>query len=85
MTKVRKGKHAKVPTTVVGQYGNVPTGKVVAKMGSKKVGAGMLNSAGKTVIVMKKMSLGKHKITLKYLGDVMTNTASKNVTVKVIR
>lgn len=85
VTKVKKGKKAKVPTTVAGQYGNVPTGKVVAKMGSKTVGTGNLNSVGKTVITMKKMSLGKHKITLKYLGDLMTNPATKQIIVKVIR
>lgn len=85
VTKVKKGKKAKVPTTVAGQYGNVPTGKVVAKMGSKTVGTGNLNSAGKTVITMKKMSLGKHKISLKYLGDLMTNPATKQISVKVIR
>jgi len=84
--KVRKGTAAKVTTTVasLNDGTKVPTGKVVAKLGSKTVGTGTL-SAGKAVLKLAKLPLGKDKVVLKYAGDAYTAASKTTSVIKVVR
>lgn len=77
------GDVSKIKITVVG--GRTPTGKVVVKQGSDKLGTATLNDMGKAVF-KHKFRAGKNKVTLSYKGDGY-NTASKSepVIVKVVR
>jgi len=79
---VKKGKAFALAVKVAGQ--NKPaTGKVVAKVGKKVVGAGALKN-GKAAIKVKKGLKKTSKITVVYAGDKSTSGAkSFPVTVKV--
>lgn len=83
--KVKKGKVAKVVTTVAGGV-SAFQGKVVIKDGSKKLGTAKLNDAGKAVFKAKHLKPGKHKITASYAGDAFRNPSkSKPAVVKVVK
>lgn len=77
---VKKGKVAKLVATVSGGF-TTPSGKVVFKDGSKKLGTATLNDAGKAVLKAKGLKVGKHSVTAKYAGDGY-RTASKSGAVK---
>lgn len=57
---------------------HVPTGKVVFKQGTTKLGSATLNSKG-IAVLKKTLSKGKHKITASYGGDGYTNTSKSAV------
>lgn len=85
--KAKKGKAAKVPVSVTSTSlgGPVSGGKVVAKEGSKTVGSGTLK-AGKVVLKLsKKLKVGKHKITVSYVGIPSVGGSSDKVVVKVVK
>ena len=83
-TKVTRGTPAKVSTLVSSVFGPVPTGKVVAKLGSKTVGTGTL-SAGKAVMKVAKLPVGKDTLKIKYLGDGFTAPSADSLVIKVVR
>lgn len=61
-------KVAKMKVTVAA--GNeIPTGKVIVKEGTQKLGSAMLNDLGKATVAMGKLSKGKHKVKVIYKGD----------------
>ncbi len=64
---IKRTARAVVKTAVAGQY-VVPTGKVVAMEGKKKVGTGTL-SGGKANLKLAKLKHGVHTIVVKYVGD----------------
>ena len=70
---IRKGTAAKVVTTLASLNDGtpVPTGKVVAKLGTKTVGTGTLSN-GKAVLKLVKLPVGKDKVSVKYAGDGFT-------------
>ncbi|GAA1790920.1 hypothetical protein GCM10009795_040700 [Nocardioides hankookensis] len=79
---VKKGKAFAVAAKVTGQN-KTATGKVVAKVGKKVVGAGVLKN-GKAAIKVKKGLKKTSKITVVYAGDKSTSGSSSfPVTVKV--
>jgi hypothetical protein len=84
--KVAAGKPAKVKVKVAAPN-QTPTGKVVAKIGAKKVGKGVLNAKGKATVKVKAKFLtkAKNKVTLFYKGDGFTEAAKGKVFVKVAR
>ncbi|MCW2845187.1 MAG: hypothetical protein JWN22_3103 [Nocardioides sp.] len=82
--KVAKGKKAKVPTSVGASNGGTPTGKVVAKEGTKTVGTATVK-AGKAVVTLMKLKPGKHKIVLSYGGNASINGSSDTTTVTVAK
>lgn len=84
--KIKAGKTAKVKVTVSADN-EVPTGKVVAMIGKKKVGKGTLNARGKTVLKIKakKLKVGKNKIKFSYAGDDFTAAGKSKVVVKVTK
>jgi hypothetical protein len=71
---VKKGAVAKVTATVAGAY-KAATGKVVAKEGKKILATAPIKN-GKAILSIKKLSLGKHKITVSYKGDKDTAATS---------
>lgn len=81
--KVMKGRTAKVKVKVVAPN-EVPTGKVVAKVGTKKVAKGVLNAKGKVVLKIKPKFLKKAttKVKVTYAGDGFTTKgkAKTNIT-----
>lgn len=82
---IKKGATAKYVATVEGSS-LTPTGKVVAKEGSKKLSSGKLKN-GKATISIKGLKPGKHTITFSYAGDKNTEapfpaTVTKKLTVK---
>ncbi|WP_344145851.1 Ig-like domain repeat protein [Nocardioides koreensis] len=84
--KITKGSVAKVTTKVasLNDATPVPTGKVVAKLGSKTVGKGTLK-AGKAVLKLAKLPLGKDKVVLKYAGDAYTAASKTKSVIKVVK
>jgi hypothetical protein len=77
-----------VLTVKVAMFGyDVPLGKVQVKDGSKVIANVALTTAsnGTVTIRLKKLKLGKHKLTVTYLGSVSTLSSSKKVTLKVIK
>ena len=77
------GNVSKIKITVVG--GHTPTGKVVVKQGSNKLGTATLNDLGKAVF-KHKFPAGKNKVTLSYKGDGYNNPSKSDpVIVKVTR
>jgi hypothetical protein len=67
---------------------DVPLGQIQVKDGSKVI-AKVALSTGKNGVVtirLKKLKLGKHKLTVSYLGSVATDSsAAKRVTLKVVK
>lgn len=83
---VEKGTKGKVKVTVATDNATQgASGKVVAKKGSKTIGSGTLNDAGKVTITLDKLPVGKNKVTLNYKGDAYTAKSSKTITVKVVK
>jgi len=85
-TSIKKGSAAKVVTTLasLNQGTPVPTGKVVAKLGTKTVGTGTLSN-GRAVLKLVKLPVGKDKVSVKYAGDGFTAANKVPVTIKVTR
>jgi hypothetical protein len=84
--KIRKGTTAKVTSVVssVNDFTPAPTGKIVAKLGTKTVGTGTVK-AGKAVMKVAKLPVGKDKLKIKYLGDSYTAPSGDTVVIKVVR
>lgn len=82
---VTKGEVSKVKITVAAPN-ETPSGKVVVKKGTNKLGTATLNSKGKAVF-KHKFPVGKNKVTLIYKGDGYTNGSrtAEPVIVKVTR
>jgi hypothetical protein len=80
-----KGKVVTLKVKVSDDYsatgGVVPTGKLIVKDGSKKVGKGKLVN-GKAKIKVKGLKAGKHKIVVTYKGDSF-NAGSKSKAIKL--
>lgn len=78
-----------VLTVKVAMFGyDVPLGKIEVKDGSKVIGTVALTTAsnGTVTIRLKKLKLGKHKLTVTYLGSVSTlSSSAKKLTIKVIK
>jgi hypothetical protein len=66
--KGKVGKATKFKATVAGDAGKVRSGKLVAKQGKKVVGGGKIKN-GKVTVALKKLSAGKHKLTLVFAGN----------------
>ncbi len=82
--KVAAGKTAKVKVTVAADN-VVPSGNIIAKIGSKKVAKGALDAKGKVVLKIKAKALkaSKNKVKLSYAGDDYTAKSNSKVVVKV--
>ncbi|MCW2833055.1 MAG: hypothetical protein JWN68_1008 [Nocardioides sp.] len=81
---VEAGMPAKVKVKVVAPN-EVPTGKVIAQIGSKRVARGVVNAKGRVVLEVKAKFLtqASNKVKVKYLGDDYTGTSKTKVFVKV--
>lgn len=82
--KVATGKKAKVKVKVAAPNED-PTGKVVARIGTKRVAKGVIDEAGKVTLTVKPKALkvGKNKIKLTYVGDDFTAAGKDKVILKV--
>ena len=80
---IKKGSVAKV-TSLITSGGPAPTGKIVAKLGTKTVGTGTVK-AGQAVMKIAKLPVGKDKLKIKYLGDAYTAPSGDSLVVKVVR
>ncbi|WP_121255183.1 DUF6801 domain-containing protein [Nocardioides ferulae] len=78
---VETKKGHKAIATVARQHGGDVFGKVVAKLGKKKVGAKAVTRSGKAVFALPKSAHGK-TLTLIYKGDSGTEGAKTSVKVK---
>jgi hypothetical protein len=86
--KVKKGKLATVAVTAksLSIKGLPVTGNVVAKEGKKVLGKGALSKAGKLTLKLgKKLKVGKHKVTVTYLGNPSVKGSSVKTVVKVVK
>lgn len=75
-------------TVKVAMFGyDVPLGQVQVKDGSKVIGTVALTTAsnGTLTIRLKKLKIGKHKLTVTYLGSVSMLSSSAKVTIKVVK
>ncbi|WP_028650562.1 Ig-like domain repeat protein [Nocardioides halotolerans] len=65
----------------------VPLGQVQVKDGSKVIASPGLQTGknGVLTIRLKKLKVGKHKLTITYLGSVSTLASSDKVTIKVVK
>lgn len=82
--KVRKGRAAKVPVAVTRDVG-APTGKVLAKKGTRQIGAARLDANGAAVIKLDVLKPGEHKVTISYPGNASVTPSKDQVTIKVVR
>ncbi len=83
VTKVKKGKRAKLPVSVTNMVGGA-NGDVVAQLGAKKVTKALTD--GKAKLALPKLKKpGTYKVKLSYLGDAITEAARKTVKIKVTR
>lgn len=81
---VKKGDVAKIKAKV-SAANETPTGKVIFKKGTKKLGAVALNAKGIAILKTKALAVGKNKITTTYKGDGYTTGSKGSTTVKVTR
>ena len=65
----------------------VSLGQVQIKDGSKIIASSGLQTGkdGVLTIRLKKLKLGKHKLTITYLGSASTLSSSDKVTIKVVK
>jgi hypothetical protein len=82
---VDAGMAAKVKVKVVAPN-EMPTGKVIAKVGTKRVAKGLLDDRGRVVLTIKPKFLkpGSTKVKVKYVGDGYTQASKTKVFVKVM-
>ncbi|HRI97330.1 MAG TPA: Ig-like domain repeat protein [Nocardioides sp.] len=79
---VKFGKKAKGTVTVtLSGSSSKATGKVTIKEGKKVVGTGTLSN-GKVKITLKKLSPGKHKLTISWPGDANGNASEVKIKIK---
>jgi Bacterial Ig-like domain (group 3) len=85
--KVKKGKAAKftAKATSTSMTGLAVPGKVVAKEGKKTLDTATLKSGKAALNLGKKLTVGKHKITVTYLGTPSVKGSSATVVVKVVK
>src|SRR3989441_5164964 len=55
--------------TVVGQYGEFPSGTVTFYDGATALGTGSLNSSGQATLIISSLAAGSHSITASYAGN----------------
>ncbi len=79
-----EGHKATIAVKVKSPFGKDVAGKVVAKLRGKTIGKGTLRK-GKAKLRLKKLAVGVHKVTVKYLGNAVTNGSAKKVTVRVLK
>ncbi|GAB3773809.1 hypothetical protein FB382_000615 [Nocardioides ginsengisegetis] len=85
VTPYKASKAAKL-VTKVGAANHVPTGMVIVKEGTKTLGKAALNSLGKAVVNMGKLSPGKHALKVLYKGDSYSTAApTQKLTVKSVK
>lgn len=84
--KVAAGQKATVKVKVAADN-ELPTGKLVAMIGAKKVGKAALDAKGKAVLSIKAKALkaGNNKVKISYPGDDYTAKGKGKVVVKVVR
>jgi hypothetical protein len=80
---VKATKRAKVLVTVLSESGDSPTGEVMASLGSRNLVVADLED-GQVTLKLPRLPVGKHKVTLSYLGTKSVAKSSRNVTVKVV-
>ncbi len=79
-------KRAKVKVTVRGALGGpAPSGRVEARIGTKRVGSGVLNAKGKVTLQLKALKAGTHKVKVTYVGGPNHLAKAATVTVKVTK
>jgi hypothetical protein len=85
--KIELGKKAKLKVSVAVPGVAAPTGKVKVFDGKDKVAKAVLKAAdnGRTVLKVKGLDLGKHKLRVEFLGNAATNGDTDKVKVKVKR
>lgn len=81
---IKVGKRAKVLVSVLNQLNRGAAGEVVATVGGKKVGSGVLTK-GTAKLRIPGLPVGKHRVKLTYSGTETVAKAVKTVTVKVVK
>lgn len=81
---IKKGKPFTVKVKVTSPDAT-PTGKVVLKKGTTKLGSATLENGVATIKVTKSLPLGKNKLVASYLGNASFEASKDTFTVKVVR
>jgi hypothetical protein len=81
---IKKGTAAKVATRVTRELGGKGAGTVKVVENGRKLTSKSLND-GAAKFSIKNLKVGKHVLKFVYLGNARTATASKNVTIKVVK
>jgi surface-anchored protein len=84
LTPGKRGK-VEVAVTVPQSPGAGATGKVVVRVGGKKIATGTVRADGRTVVRLPRLKAGKHRIKVVYKGDAGTEKSSTTQVVKVRR
>ena len=79
----KKGKAVKLKATFSNGTGGVGMGKVVAKEGKKTLDTATVKNGVAKLNLGKKLKVGKHKITVTYVGNESIKTSSAKTTVAV--
>ena len=80
---VKQNKRAKVLVTVESETGEAAPGEVMAMLGGRNLVVGELQD-GRVTLKLPKLPVGKHKVTLSYLGAKYVDKAERSITVKVV-
>jgi hypothetical protein len=81
---IKKGTAAKVATSVTRELGGKGAGTVKVMENGKKLASKTLTN-GSAKFTIKNLKVGKHALKFIYSGNARTATASKNVTIKVVK
>ncbi|WP_182525863.1 amidase family protein [Nocardioides dongkuii] len=83
--RIKQGQRAKVRVAVAAGT-TVPTGKVkVSTTRGRTLGSVTLTKAGRGVVKLKKLGVGKHKLVVRYLGSDTVAASRDTATLKVVR
>lgn len=82
--QVKANRRARVLVSVMNELDKGANGQVVAKLGDQSIGTGTL-SGGTTRLKLAKLPVGRHRVTLSYLGSNTVEKGTRTVTVRVVK
>jgi hypothetical protein len=80
---VKSTKRAKLLVTVTSETTEAAQGEVMATLGERNLVVGALTD-GRITLKLPRLAVGKHRVTLTYLGSKLVDKTTRMVTVKVV-
>jgi hypothetical protein len=83
--RIVKGKRARISAAVTRQFADLGEGAIRVKRGKKVIGSGVLDSGSTVVTTQRFRKVGRYTLTVRYLGDQLTQPSFDKVTIRVRR